>query len=379
MTNDSKCPWCGNVLPQAKFIEIQERIRKEEAQKLETVKFQIRAEVQTAADKEIADKEAAILAREKKRTQDLTAQLAADKQKAEKKVSEYQAREAALKKRYSEDAEKQVQQQLSKMRDTLDQDYIRRELKLKAEFARDQDRTKKKLSDLERQLAKKTANELGDGAEIDLYDELRTLFKGDHITRVKKGEPGADIHHEVFHNGRSCGKIVYDSKNRRNWQDGYATKLRTDQLAAKAAHAILSTNTFPAGNKELCIVGEVIAISPARVVFMVQLLRNFMIRTNELNLSMEQRSDKMVQLYKLISSDVFAQRFTQAETLTENILELDVKEKQAHDLVWKKRGSITKQLKNILIDLQTDIDSVVHETVASRKRPKSSSMAAVAS
>lgn len=48
---------------------------------------------------------------------------------------------------------------------------------------------------------------------------------------------GADIRHDVVHNGKKCGTIVYDSKNRNAWRDEYATKLRVDQIAAKAEHA----------------------------------------------------------------------------------------------------------------------------------------------
>ena len=67
----SKCPWCGNTIPQVKFVEIEGRIRAEEKQKLaeqakklalaeanlkreyeERSKLQIQAEVKKLADKE---------------------------------------------------------------------------------------------------------------------------------------------------------------------------------------------------------------------------------------------------------------------------------------------------------------------------------------
>ena len=67
---------------------------------------------------------------------------------------------------------------------------------------------------MEKQLQKKTANELGDGAEIDLFEALRESFPGDKITRIPKGQAGVDILHEVLYKGESCGKIIVDSKNR---------------------------------------------------------------------------------------------------------------------------------------------------------------------
>ena len=106
------------------------------------------------------------------------------------------------------------------------------------------------LQDMQRQLQKRTADELGEGAELELYDVLKAAFDGDKIRRVQKGTPGADIVHEVVHNGKVCGKIVYDSRTG-NWKNEYATKLREDQIAEKADHAILSSNKFPAGAKQL--------------------------------------------------------------------------------------------------------------------------------
>ena len=67
---------------------------------------------------------------------------------------------------------------------------------------------------MENQLKKKTANELGDGAEIDLFEALRESFSGDKITRIPKGQAGADILHEVLYKGEACGRIIVDSKNR---------------------------------------------------------------------------------------------------------------------------------------------------------------------
>jgi hypothetical protein len=426
----SKCPWCGNTIPQVKFIEIEGRIRAEEKRKLAQVeaslrkqyedqtKLQVERETKRVAEKErkaaeqwaqaqtsklqaerdgavqkmkaFEAKEAAVrkqlteqaernlkreLARERKaadaRAKEQTHKLQTERDGAAQKMKEFETREAALKKQMTEKSEQTLKKELDKERQIYERDREQREKKLKAEFTREHEKTKNKIAALERQLQKKTAHELGDGAEIDLYEELRTLFRGDHITRVPKGEPGADIHHDVYYKGESCGKIVYDSKNRQNWQDGYASKLRADQTAAGAVHAILSTNCFPTGKKELCIVHDVIAVSPARVGYVVQLLRNSMVRMHVMNLSLQERSGKMAELYKLISSEAFNQSFKEADKLAQDILDLDVKEFKAHEDVWKKRGFLTKRLKNVLTEVQTEISAIVEraETNRGQKSP----------
>src|SRR5262249_3624669 len=158
---------------------------------------------------------------------------------------------------------------------------------------REKDAAQKRVADLERRLQKRTPHELGDGAELDLFETLRDAFPGDHISRVQKGEAGADIHHEGFHNGQCCGLIVIDSKNRQVWQNTFVTKLRRDQLDAVAHHAILATTVFPSGEKELCVRDGVILVSPARTIFVVQLLRASMVRLHIQGLSMKERNAKM--------------------------------------------------------------------------------------
>src|SRR3984885_11836178 len=143
-------------------------------------------------------------------------------------------------------------------RQALEKDKTPTLLKQDAKFNREREALQKKMQLMDKQLQKKTANELGDGAEIDLFEALRESFPGDKIARIPKGQAGADIQHEVLYKGVSCGKIIVDSKNRQSWQNSFVTKLRQDQVEAGAEHAVLATTVFPAGKKEMCIESGVI-------------------------------------------------------------------------------------------------------------------------
>ena len=96
------------------------------------------------------------------------------------------------------------------------------------------------LADMQRKLEGKTANELGEGSEIDLFEQLKDAFEGDRIQRVPKGVNGADVIHEVIHNGKVCGKIVYDAKNRNAWQNEFVIKLkrRQDRAGRRPCHPV---------------------------------------------------------------------------------------------------------------------------------------------
>lgn len=200
------------------------------------------------------------------------------------------------------------------------------------------------VQDLQRQLEKKSAAELGEGAEIDLFEVLKEAFEGDRFRRVSKGENGADIVHEIVEHGKTCGTIVYDSKNRNAWQSKFSTKLHTDMIAAKADHAILSTNKFPAGGRQLQMLNGVILACPARVVSIAKLLRAHIVQTHTLRLSTEQRDEKTAALYGYITSERCWQLLDSVQTSVEKLEAIDVAEKKAHDAVWEKRGRLLKEV-----------------------------------
>src|SRR5439155_13316887 len=203
-----KCPWCGTLISRARFLEIQTKIRDEEKKKLVEMEANMRKQLQI---------EAATI---RKQAQEET----------ERKF-----------KPLIEQVDQQRQKELIEQRLLLQKDKDQALLKERGGFARVRESYQKKLNEMQRQLDNKTANELGDGAEIDLLELLRETFLDDRITRIKKGEPGADILHEVLYKGETCGRIITDSKSRQSWQTSYVKKLRQDQLDAEAEYAVLST------------------------------------------------------------------------------------------------------------------------------------------
>src|SRR5262245_41787429 len=110
---------------------------------------------------------------------------------------------------------------LNAQRELLEKDKDEAVSAEKARSFEENQKLANKVSELQRALEKKSNDELGEGAEVDLYEALKAEFPDDDIKRVKRGEPGADIIHTVKHNGKPCGKIVYDSKNHKAF--------RTDQ------------------------------------------------------------------------------------------------------------------------------------------------------
>ena len=216
------------------------------------------------------------------------------------------------------------------------------------------------VEDLKRQLEKKSNDELGDGAEVILYDELKKSFPDDVITRVKKGVAGADDKHEVHVDGRYCGKIVYDSKNRKDWKTAYAEQLRKDQLAEKADYAILATRKFPANTREMTVVNGVFLVNPDRAVVLAGILRDSLIRLSTAKLSEQGKKDKQEQLYEFMTSARCENLFKRVDDEVKNLRQIDVDEKAQQEKVRVKRAKhIGEVEKTVLGDLQDELHKIL--------------------
>jgi len=198
--------------------------------------------------------------------------------------------------------ETQLSLRLKEQREALEKDKANTVNEKRVKFFKEKLKLEEQLQAARRRVQEKTAEELGEGAEVDLFEALKAQFDGDKIRRIERGTAGADIIHEVMHNGKVCGTIVYDSKNRNQWRWDYVTKLRQDQLAAKAEHAILSTAVFPAGTRQVHLHEGVLVANPARVIVLVELMRKHIVRTYGLRVSNEAREQKMGKLYEFVTS-----------------------------------------------------------------------------
>ena len=165
--------------------------------------------------------------------------------------------------------------------------------------------------------------------------------------------------HEVVHNGRVCGKIIYDAKNRDAWQNGYCTKLKADKLAQAADHAILSSNKFPKDKSQIHTQDGVIVANPARVLAITEILRDQIVRMHELRISKEAREEKTVALYAFVTSDHFKQLVEQVEAQAVKMLDLDSKEQEAHRRVWDTRGKLIRSVQKARSDLTFEVDRII--------------------
>jgi hypothetical protein len=378
------CPWCDQPITSEKLEEIQARIRSEERERvaaeeerLTREKAQVEAKAKADVEAARLDAASALEALRKQSASDLeNEKQAATKREAAARAEAKNAAEVALaaKVTAADEARKAAegkadallkthQDDLSKQREVLEKaksDAVNAE---RAKALEERLKIESKVEDLKRQLQKKTPDELGEGAELDLYEELKREFPDDKIKRVGKGTAGADIIQNVVHNGIVCGRIVYDSKNHKQWRTEHATKLRNDQIAADADHAVLSSNKFPEGERQLHLCEGVIIANPARVVAVAGILRKHVLQVHELKVSSEERAEKTESLYSYITSSKFTQRLESIDANLDKVRAIDVDELKAHTATWKKRGTLIETLAKAQADLRFEIDMIIGTAV----------------
>lgn len=365
-----RCPWCDQPIPHEKFEEISGRIatkERERALEAERIlkeqvaveKMQLEAKMKSELEQARKDGEALI----NKVRQEALAKEAAVREEGRKAAELAMAEKIAQ----AEQAKQAAELQLKEQRDIMEKARIDAVNAEKAKHFEEKLKLEEKLQQVQRQLQQKTAEELGEGAEVDLFEALKSEFENDQITRVAKGAAGADIVHRIIYNSRVSGCIVYDSKNRNAWRNDYVTKLRQDQLSEKADHAILSTHVFPAGVRQFHVQDGIIIANPARVIAVVQMLRKHVIQTHGLRLSNEARQQKTDRLYEFITSDRCKQLLDQIETLTEDILDIDVKETVAHKTIWKHRGELLRSIQRVHGNFIAEVEGIIGTGVSDPK------------
>lgn len=367
------CPWCEQPISHDKFEDIRRRMTEEQDARMSELVAQharetAQAQRNAAAAVEKAQREAAAQAEARLKTMreeiERAAKVAGDQKLAEvmaKLTSAETARQSAQQQITDMKAEQEaaLAARVQEAREALQRERDAAVLAEKVKAFDETQRLHMKLQDLQRQLESKTSNELGEGSEIDLFEQLREAFPQDRIWRVGKGVNGADVIQVVVHNGHECGKIIYDSKNRNAWQNEFVNKLRADKIAESADHAILSSNKFPKDRQQIHPQDGVIVANPARVAALAEILRGQVIRMHALRASGEEREQKTLDLYNFITSEHFKQLIDQVETQTAKMLDLDAKEQEAHRRLWDQRNKLIRSVQKARGDLSFEVDRII--------------------
>lgn len=292
----------------------------------------------------------------------------------DKKLIEAQAAQADLlrKQRELDDArreldltvEKRVQASLSAVRDKARQD-AEEGLKLKVLEKEEQIASmQRQIEELKRKAEQGSQQLQGEAQEIQLEAVLRSKFPRDVIEPVPKGEFGGDVLHRVVGPlGQHCGTILWETKRTKNWSDGWLTKLRDDQRAAKAEIALIVSQVLPKSVESFDFVDGVWITESHCALPVAVALRQSLIDLSAVRLAGDGQQTKMEMIYKYLTGPRFRHRVEAIiERFTDMQADLD-RERKAMTRLWAKRDAQIRGVLEATAGMYGDLQGIAGRTL----------------
>lgn len=200
----------------------------------------------------------------------------------------------------------------------------------------------------------------GEVQELHLAKYLREEFFLDEIEEVTNGKLGADIIQTVRDgSGRECGKIVWESKNVKNWKNDFIPKLRDDMQRVNGDLGILVSNVFGKNMHEFTEQGGVYLVKPINALPMARLMRDGIIRANEYRLIAERKESTRDAIYKFVTSIQFRNRL---ENIGRQYRALDDEINKTKNVMmrhWNIQRNLIDQLIENTQSILGDVDAYV--------------------
>ena len=360
-----KCPYCG------KSIELSEALSHDLELKLKSKYDKEIENLKLEAAKALKDKDhelEQILKSERKKYQekvrkdvldsvnielsDLKEQLQEKTDKLEKSKKE----ELALRKRQREleDKEKNIDLELSRKIDAEKKRILAEAAKDVEDKHRLKDAEKdmqlsdmrKKIEELQRKAEQGSQQIQGEVLELELEELLGNEFPFDEIVPIAQGVRGGDILQIVkMRSGRTCGKILWETKRTKAWSDSWLQKLKDDQREAKVDIPVLVSEALPSGFHHFKEMSGVWVSDIPSAISLAFALRTVLIQVARSNVMQEGRKEKMEVVYSYLTGPEFRNR---VEAIVESFTAMKVdleSEKRAMQKIWAKRE---KQIENVI-------------------------------
>lgn len=406
MAQDSiKCPKCGSVIPLSEALshDIEEHARqKYESQLIENKKLhdaQLKQrekdfEVKLANEKaHLADKERELEDRLRKERlfiesklrneaqeavtaemSDLKAQVVENKQK----LKQAQDNELVLLKTKRELEEKEKSLDLEVAR-KLDEERKKVEQMVAQKMTEDhrlKDAEKDKLikdlssqmEDMKRKVEQGSQQAQGEILEVELEALLKREFPFDVIEPVGKGVKGGDILQTVkTQTGRTCGKVLWETKRTKNWSESWISKLKDDLREAKADVAVLVSETLPPGFHHFRQLHGVWVTDIPSAISLALALHLSVVQVATAKEIESSKDDKKDLIFRYVTGPEFRNRVTAiVEGFRAMKEELDA-EKRAIQRIWEKREKQIERIISSTAGMYGDLEGLAGQSIPSIK------------
>lgn len=372
MATTIKCDKCGNE------IEISEALRKELEQKvLEETRIKHQEELE-AKDKELEKVKEEIYK---------TAQEEANKKATkeyEKKIKQIEEETSGIGEENKE-LNEQIKDLLKQLREEkgsknkLEIEYRKKlleeeeKIKLAAKNEAEEELSfrmaekdkkisdaEKQIKDLQRKLQQGSQQLQGEIQELILEEIIKKEFPYDEIKEVPKGIKGADVMQFVCNSsGASCGTIIWESKNTKNWSPSWIQKLKEDQRSLKAEVAVIVSKVLPNDIKGFAFSDGIWISDMSSAMGLACALRHQLIEVYSAHSANKGKANKAEIVYNYLISNEFKQRIEVWVEYFKNRREDLEKEKTYFIKKWAKEEKAIKGVVENTAGIYGDLQGLI--------------------
>lgn len=200
----------------------------------------------------------------------------------------------------------------------------------------------------------------GEAQEVELEEQLKRKFPFDIIEPVPKGMRGADCIQTIRNNyGQECGKIIWESKRTKDWQNNWIDKLKNDKNESNADVAVIVTHAMPKDIKNFGFVDGVWVSNLNSFTELGFVLREYLIQLNMIKLSQSGKDEKMSMMYDFLTGIEFKNKI---ESIVESFISLKEeleKEKAAMIKIWGRREKQIEIVKENTIKIYGSLQAII--------------------
>lgn len=333
------CPKCGEVirLSQAISKDIEAELRG----KLEKqIGDRVKREIAEKAAAEVADLKAALA--EKAELLRNASQQELDLRKKQREIEE-RARAMEV------DIARRIDRERREIIDRISQEAEEHHRLKDAEKEKQLTDMRRQIEDLKRKAEQGSQKIQGEVLELELEEALRREFPFDLIEPVSSGIKGGDIIQTVkTQSGRTCGKILWETKRTKNWSEQWIQKLKDDLRDVKADIAVLVSEALPDGFRQFREINGVWVTDVVSAVSLSLALRVVLNQVARERALQSGRTEKAELVYSYLTGPEFKNR---VEAIIESFQslkdDLDT-ERRAMERIWAKRE---KQIQQVLLNI----------------------------
>ena len=354
------CPDCGGELVCGDCLSthIEQDIRRELSVSLRTeIEADVEARVEIEREEEV-EAQAALSARVEKQREEIKGlrekEIELEDLKADEEIKLKEARAEATR-----EAKRELNRELDEKIDarvkeeTGDKDLAIEKLQTQL------NRQNEKIEELEAQRTTDHGELEGEVLELAVERTLRELFPRDAITEVKKGAFGADVLQVVFNDaGISAGRIIWECKKHKNWNDKWVTKLRQDAIEANADTMVIVSTALPDGMLTFGRIDDIFVCQYHEMPIVAALLRHAVLKISQVQAREEHMMTIQERVLEYVSGPEFAMVMRGVMQGYEAFEENMRKEEQYMKRQWKARRAYLRNIIDSLVSMLGRLDQL---------------------